>query len=202
VIILDAPQGGPEWLAARLGVCTASDFDKIITPAGKSSSQAPEYMGTLAGEWLEGASEPFYENEWMRRGTFLEPEARALYEFTEDVEVNQVGLVYLNEDRAVSCSPDGLLDEGGLEIKCPKLGNHIASWKADAMPPKYKAQVQGNIWICERDWWDFVSYHPSAPPLIKRIYRDDKFIKALASLIEHFIVDLEEMKEKLEETIL
>jgi hypothetical protein len=34
MIILDLEQGTPEWLQARLGIPTASNFGNIITPTG------------------------------------------------------------------------------------------------------------------------------------------------------------------------
>jgi hypothetical protein len=39
MITHDVTQGSPEWLEARLGIPTASEFDKIITPTGKPSTQ-------------------------------------------------------------------------------------------------------------------------------------------------------------------
>jgi hypothetical protein len=45
-------------------------------------------------------------------------------------------------------------------------------------------QVQGGMWICECDEWDFVSYHPQFPEgmqlYIETIKRDDAFIEAMA----------------------
>jgi len=37
VIIHEVEQNTPEWLTLRLGIPTASMFDKIVTPAGKFS---------------------------------------------------------------------------------------------------------------------------------------------------------------------
>jgi len=38
-IIRDIEQGSDEWLKLRLGVATASNFDKIITTTGKESEE-------------------------------------------------------------------------------------------------------------------------------------------------------------------
>jgi hypothetical protein len=38
----------------------------------------------------------------------------------------------------------------------------------------------GCMWITDRQWWDFVSYHESMPALIVRVERDDDYIKLLA----------------------
>jgi hypothetical protein len=43
----------------------------------------------------------------------------------------------------------------------------------------YVAQVQGEIWIAERDWVDVIFYNPAFRMLVVRVFRDDKFIKEL-----------------------
>jgi putative phage-type endonuclease len=199
VIIETFAQGSQEWLSARLGIPTASQFDKIITATGKPSSQADGYMCKLVAEYLTGESEPFFANQWVERGNLLEPEARQAYEFYSDYEVEEVGIVYLNDQRLVAGSPDGLIkgEKIGLEIKCPAPHTHVANVLSGAMPSQYKQQVQGNIWICEADHWDFMSYHPHISPLIVRIDRDDKYIKTLAELMDEFTDRMLAAREKL-----
>jgi len=43
-LILNIEQGSDEWLNARIGVITASNFSKITTPTGAKSSSANAYM--------------------------------------------------------------------------------------------------------------------------------------------------------------
>ena len=42
-----------------------------------------------------------------------------LYSLVNDVEVEQVGLIYYDERKDRHASPDGIMDYKGLEIKCP-----------------------------------------------------------------------------------
>ena len=42
-IIRDIPQGSEEWTQLRLGVATASNFNKIITATGKESATLEKY---------------------------------------------------------------------------------------------------------------------------------------------------------------
>ena len=49
------------------------------------------------------------------------------------------------------------------------------------LPPEHKAQVQGSMWVAERELWDFVSYWPKLPLFVKRVYRDNGYIATLAS---------------------
>ncbi len=181
--ILEAEQGTQEWLDARLGRPSASQFHKLITSSGKPSTQADSYINTMIAERLMGYSEPVYVTDAMQRGTDLEPEARELYEFISDVKVQEVGFI-LDNSGEFGCSPDGLIgEEGGLEIKCPAPHNHIAWSRKGVCPAKHYAQVQGCMYITERKWWDFMSYHPDMKPFIVRVERDEEFITNLAEQI-------------------
>jgi len=57
-IIRDIEQGSEAWLQLRLGVATASNFDKIITAGGKESATLPKYALELATQCLLTAPEP------------------------------------------------------------------------------------------------------------------------------------------------
>ena len=58
----------------------------------------------------------------------------------------------------------------------------------------YIPQVQGCIWLCEQDHWDFMSYHPDARPLIVRVERDEEYIDGLSKHLNEFIVKLNDAK--------
>ena len=181
--LIDCEQGSDEWIAARLGIPSASMFGKIITTQGKWSTQADAYINQLVAEKLTGEQTYVYQNEHMARGTELEPEARAMYEFIKEVEVSEVGFC-LHDTLDAGCSPDGLIaEDGGLEIKCPAPATHVEYLKAGVLPSKYKQQVMGCLWITGREWWDFVSYHPTMKTLIVRVERDEEYIAALEDCI-------------------
>lgn len=174
-------QGSEEWLQSRLGRPTASNFSKLITPTGKPSSSAQGYINDLIAQKITGELPEFYKSEAMQRGNDLEPHAKAAYEFTYDVEVVEVGLC-LHEAYECGCSPDGLIGEdGGLEIKCPLPGTHVSYLRDGKLPTQYIPQVQGCLWITDREWWDFMSYHPSMENLIVRVYRDQDYIEKLSA---------------------
>jgi len=181
--LIDCEQGSDEWIASRLGIPSASMFGKIITTQGKWSTQADAYINQLVAEKLTGEQTYVYQNEHMARGTELEPEARAMYEFIKEVEVSEVGFC-LHDTLDAGCSPDGLIaEDGGLEIKCPAPATHVEYLKAGVLPSKYKQQVMGCLWITGREWWDFVSYHPTMKTLIVRVERDEEYIAALEDCI-------------------
>lgn len=198
MIILDCEQGTDEWLAARAGIPTASMFGSIITPNGASSGSRSTYMDQLAYEWLIGKADPdaYTGSYWMKRGQELEDEARSYYEFWSDNKVTQVGFAYKDALRQVGCSPDGLIDkEGGWECKTPKGTTLVGYMKDNVFPNYYKPQVQGNMWICDRQWWDFMIYNPNTDPLIYRIKRDEAYIAKLEALMKEFLADLRILRQ-------
>jgi hypothetical protein len=195
--IIDVEQGSPEWLQARLGIASASNFSKLITSTGKKSTQLDGYVNTLVAETLMGEPPETFVSEWMLRGTELEAEARAWYEFHTDIDIEQVGFV-LRDCGLVGCSPDGLTPSSGLELKCPKAETHVSYLRADKLPVAYIAQVQGCMWVCERDSWDFASYHPLMPKFLITVARDDVFISTLSGLVD----ELNERKAKALDDIL
>ena len=182
MIMSENPQGSDAWLLDRCGIPTSSNFDKIITPTGKPSSSANTYMNQLLAEHYIGKPvDQMDMTKWMERGLELEQEARDTYNFITGFEMKKVNLCYLNEKKLVGASPDGFIHDDGLgEIKCPKASTMISYILKDAFPLKYKPQVQGQLWITERQWCHFIAYHPDMNLFIVRVERDEEFIKLLS----------------------
>ena len=197
MIVHDCEQRSDAWFLLRLGIPTASNFDKILTPGGKASTQAEAYMHTLLAEILTGQQGGMESNAWMQRGTELEPEGRGFYELTTGNDVHEVGFITL-DDGSAGCSPDGLIgDPGMLEMKVPAPHTHVGYLLSGELPSGYKPQVQGQLWIAEREWCDFLSYSPLMPPVLIRVQRDEKFIKALASAMAKFTETMAAKREDL-----
>ena len=182
--ILEMEQGTQEWLEARLGCPSGSGFSKLITASGTPSSSAESYINDLIAELITGESTPFHVTEWMQRGTELEPFARMNYELETDREVTEVGFC-MHDILRCGVSPDGLVGDGGIEIKCPKPSTHVKYLRNGKLPSEYKAQVMGCLWITGREWWDFMSYHPQMPNLLIRVHRDEEYINQLERLVTH-----------------
>lgn len=194
--IISTEQGTPEWFAARLGVPSASMFSKLVTTKGTWSTQADSYINQLVAEQLTGEREEIYQSHHMIRGVELEPEARDLYCLMNDVEVQEVGFC-LHDTLNAGCSPDGLVGEdGGLEIKCPAPATHVEYLRGGVLPSRYKQQVMGCLWVTQREWWDFVSYHPTMKPLIVRVERDEEYIAALEQCITKAVNLIKENVDK------
>jgi hypothetical protein len=190
VIIHDCVQHTPEWLQARLGIPTASEFKRIITTVkGDLSKSARGYAHQLVAETLLGRPllDTGVNTFAMLRGQELEPHAASQYEFTTDTETRLVGFVTTDDGR-LGCSPDRFVvgQRGGLEVKCQLDGGHMGT-VIDGPGDDYKQQVQGTLAICEAEWWDLYCYHPDLPPLLLRTYRDESYIAKMRAALSEFL---------------
>lgn len=179
-ILTHFEQGSDEWLAQRVGKVTMSHAKELLT-GGKGKTRQ-SYIFDLVAERLSGKPTERYVSMEMRRGIFLEEYAVSAFEAAmPDMQVLKVGLV-LHDDERIGCSPDGLIHECGIEIKCPAPRQHIRNVIADGFDD-YIQQVQGNIWVCQREYWYIVSFCPwveDFPLYIKVVYRDEDIIKKIS----------------------
>lgn len=195
--IVNVKQGSDEWREARLGIPTASCFDKIITPKkAELSSQSDGYMHRLIAEWFFGdVADDAEASQFMERGKELEPEAANWYALAYGVDPIEVGLCLTDDGRA-GASPDRLIQpNAGLEIKCPSAPVHVG-YLLNGVDGEYKTQVQGQMWVCELEWVDRVFYHPVLERIVVRTERDDGYIKKLAAAVTAFCDRLDEAKAR------
>lgn len=188
--LFDVIQGTPDWLKARVGVATASNFDQIITPVeGKPSASASSYEDMIVAEILTGQSqEEFGGTFWTERGKELEPEAVAYYEMERSLDVVH-GCFATNDDGTYGASPDGFAgDEGLIEIKCLSGKHHVNVLLNPSRAIKHKPQIQGQLLVTGRKWVDNLFYYPhqNMPKLILRVERDEEYIAKLEAALEQF----------------
>jgi hypothetical protein len=88
-------------------------------------------------------------------------------------------------------------DDGLIEIKCPKPTTHVGYLRANKVPTGYIPQIQGQLWITDREWCDFLSYCPGLPPLLVRCERDQEYIDALANQMKKFLDKLARARDDL-----
>ena len=187
--IIDCEQGSSEWLAARLGIPTSSEFHRIITAAkGDLSKSARRYAYQLVAETLLG--EPLESSignlDWVVRGKLLEPQAVQQYEFTTDVETRPVGFITTGDGR-IGCSPDRLIvgQAGGVEIKCTAPATHVG-FLLDGPGEDYRQQVQGQLLVAEVEFVDLYAFHPVLPPVLIRTHRDEPYIAKMRAALDEF----------------
>lgn len=192
-------QGSQEWIDARVGRVTASCFSDVLAK-GKGVTRK-KYMRSIVAERLTGKAAEGFSSWDTKRGKEQEPFARMSYEARTGNLVNEVGFIK-HPVLLAGASPDGLIDDdGGAEIKAVIPTVQIETIEHGSYPTTHKAQIQGNLWITGREWWDFVSYSPTMPePLrtyIYRVHRDEKYITELEKAVIKFLEEVEEMQERL-----
>jgi hypothetical protein len=184
--IFNMPQGSEEWFAVRRGIVTASEFATVLAQGrgGGDSKTRRTYMLKLMGERLTGDPMYHYQNDHMERGHVQEPDARNMYAFVSDVEPKPVGFI---RNGSVGCSPDSLIgDDGMLEIKTKLAHLQLDVLLGGTVPTEHVAQIQGQLWVAEREWCDFVSYCPKLPLFTQRVSRDEEFIARLKKAVDLF----------------
>ena len=213
--------------ALRLGIPTASCFHMIITPGGKPSEQLVRYAHHLIAERLIGRHVNTYTSPAMEKGMAFEEEAAFWYEFSTDTETQPIGFVSNDAPNwrgdgsvgSIGCSPDRLIgDDGLLEIKCPEPAAQIGY----LIPPpldvqksarvrrrgeplerqiqaKYKPQVQGNLWLSQREWIDCLAFSAEhehgIPHSIVRVTPEKKYIDLLKRHVTHFAEELDRVEK-------
>jgi len=192
MIVIDVQQGTKEWQDARLGIPTASQFSRIMTPkTRKASTSADKYMCELIAARILGRPVDDASTEFMLRGTMLEESAVAAYEFERDCETRKVGFI-LDDGRRWGCSPDRLVgDDGLLEIKCPSAAVHVAALLG-MNDDDHVSQVQGQLMVTGRAWDDLSFFNPSMPRRVSRIGRDETYVSALYEHLQRFCDRLDE----------
>jgi len=189
-IIHEVEQRSAEWDKLRLGIVTSSCFHMILTPGGKPSEQWKRYAYHLIAERLLQRSVGTYTSPAMERGQIVEADAADWYELTQDVDTRKIGFI-MSDDGKVGASPDRLVgDDGLLEIKCPEAAAQVEYLLADATNGllkhplrKYWPQVQGQLYVAERQWVDVLAWSEELPSTVIRVERDEPYIEKLAKEI-------------------
>jgi len=138
----------------------------------------------------------------VKWGIENEPLAVAEYELQTMIEVHSAQIWINHKTLNAGCTPDGLVGtDGMIEIKCPMPHNHLDNILNLAQLPTYMGQIQFSLWITNRKWCDFVSYHPEAPEglqiKIERVNRDEDFIAELAHRTDFMLVTAKSYADQL-----
>jgi hypothetical protein len=197
VIRVDVVQGSPEWLKARIGVITASEFDNILTPSKLQPAKGDAYLRRMLAEILTGEPIEAKGSEWAERGHDMEDLARKAYAEEFGVYPERVGFVTTDDGR-VGYSPDSFIgDDGLLEIKVLSAENHAGALiDPDGYALDHRGQCQGGLYVAERKWIDLMFWNPTMPRVIVRMEPDPKYLAALKPALEAFKARLDAAVER------
>jgi len=177
--INNCEQGSPEWFECRKGLMTASN----ATAIGNNSKGLETYIKKIMAEKYSTAEFENYTNKDIERGKELEEQARELYSLTTGEEVKICGFVTNDKYELAGASPDGIMKNGNIEIKCLNDVKHFEQIIAEEIEVEsgYLWQMQMQMMITEKEWTDYVLYNPSFKKslLIKRVLKDEEYFKKL-----------------------
>jgi YqaJ-like viral recombinase domain len=219
MVVLNFPQGSIEWITARLWRLTASNMSGVITATGALSASilAEDHIDKLiAGielaNVLEAKADDLAEyDDWKlktfmsnyngdkfsgsshtRRGHDCEPDAIAAMSELLGTQITDVGMCVMGDETngVVSCSPDGLIYEGGTlvagaEVKSPSLAKYIGHVRRGILPADYRLQAHASMAICQVDTWHFGSYFVGKP-LFHIPVKRGKYTDTIAESLENF----------------
>lgn len=196
MIIHQCEQRSPEWFKLHKERMTGSH----ATAIGNVGKGLETYCKKIVCESLSTKTEDGLKSKDCERGNELEPIARQIYSMKTGNKVIEVG--FIEQDELIGVSPDGLIGEdGGLEIKCPDdeaYFEYLLDGR-EAIASGYIWQVQMNLLVSGRKWWDVVIYNPNFKNSLQ-IYRIEPDKEKFEKLSNGFTVGkakILEIKNKL-----
>ena len=190
----DLTQGSDEWLAARLGILTASEMGNLFTKSLQpSKGETPNtHLCQLLSQRITKFIELHFLSFDMARGHEDEVDACILYA-KEIAPVQNCG--FITNDKwgfTIGYSPDALVGMDGLiECKsrrpCFQIKTILESVLEDDAPPdEFMIQCQTGLMVSERQWLDFVSYSSGLPMAVIRVWPDHKLQSTILDVATEF----------------
>lgn len=183
-------QGTDEWLAARVGLLTASEVKRIMTPKTLAFSQNDKtkaHVYEIAAQILNKHVEPQYVSDAMMRGSADEVYARTIYS-ERFAPVTEVG--FITNDAfgfTLGYSPDGLVgDDGLIEIKSRCQKYQFRTIVDQGVPDEYILQIHFGMLVSDRQWCDFISYSGGMPFYVSRVERNNEMDKKITDAAASF----------------
>lgn len=211
-------QRSEEWFAERAGKITASRMHDVMLPRDrepfksgprKGQPKPPpkaltDYAYQLVAERLTGRPRKQVKAAALQWGQDVEPAAVAAYQAETGVIVTLCGFVQHPTHNFIGASPDFLVDaDGGGEVKSPESSEVHLETLLVGLPPEHIEQIQGGLWVTDRQWWDFVSYHPDFPAdlrlYVQRVQRDVAFIAQLEAACLALEADVQTILSQLQQ---
>lgn len=188
----DIEQNTDEWYLSKvrkIGASSATDLLMDKKTKGYQSLVDRLVEETITGEATE--SKTFIGNKYTERGHEFEPIARQDFELRNLKIVDIIGIIELDE--WCMCSPDGLIGKDTLhQIKCPifntqkkylstieknkGLSDNELLKKIDG---GYYKQCQYELFISNRKYNIWTSYHPHLKPIDLKLERDEELINVI-----------------------
>lgn len=206
-------QGSGAWLNARVGCLTASRMAEAIAMKKQSAADIKagraaepqkcrqDLMFELLAERLTGNAVPHFVSDAMAWGSDHEPAAKMAYEGVTGNLVVDAPFVPHPTIEFCGASPDGYVDDGLIEIKCPTTAKHLLYLRNKTVPEDYRPQMLLQMACTRRRWCDFVSYDcrlPKAQQLLVVTYTPtEDEIESIENAARQFLAELDNLFEQI-----
>ena len=171
VRVFNVQQRSDEWRFLRGNFRTPvkgripEDWFPYITPFRFTASEIYCLTGNspyksrdqYLGEVLGTIPKTFTGNVHTERGQRLEPMIRDMYETRHSIKTEEVGFVVPLWCPYIGVSPDGVTEDGCIEIKSP-VYVYKELLEDGVVKGEHYAQMQMAMIICDRPWCDYVVY--------------------------------------------
>lgn len=172
-------QGTDAWLEVRRGVLTASEMGRVLTPTLKAANndKSRAHVWEIAAQRITGRVEPSFIGDAMMRGHEEEQRAREIYDLLVAPTTTCGFITNTRHGFTLGASPDWLVGaDGGAETKSRSQRFQVQTTVENAahgtIPAEYMLQVQTQLLVTERAWWDFCSFSNGMHMTVTRVYPD------------------------------
>lgn len=164
-------QNTEAWLKLRRGVITASNISKILTPARLTISKSTGYLYQFCRQSVDDMPFGHFSTKHTDRGHIEEALALEIYGQKRG-EIKKCGFIEnTNHGFTIGCSPDALVGEdGGVQVKSFTPDNQFGNIVDDSIDAAHMLQVQMELLVSERKWWDFIHQSSGTHQIVTRVY--------------------------------
>jgi predicted phage-related endonuclease len=187
----------PDDIQDRVGKLTASRMYLAMKflKSGKESKARIDYKFALVAERMTDVVVPHYVTSYMEHGIEFEPEAKKRYTEITGRSIRPTGFLDHPEIEFFGATPDGFVDDGLIEIKCPATSTYMKWLVKDGVPEPHKPQMIAQMLVTRKPWVDFVAYDPRMAPSNQMFVR--RFVptpEELLNVEQHAIQFLQEVE--------
>jgi len=193
-----------QWLAARSGKLTASRMrDAMATlKDGRPAKARADLMRDLLAERLTGLSVRHFVSDAMQWGLEAEADAKREYEIATGSFIKDCGFFDHPRIDMFGATPDGYLEDGLIEVKCPTTPTFVEWLRAGIIPPEHTPQMLAQMACTGRRWCEFVAFDPRIQSarlrlFVRRYEPPASEIERIEGIAEAFLAELDQAWELL-----
>lgn len=157
-------QRSDEWFAVRLGKLTASSCkDALATTKTGESKLRSNLKLKILSERLTGMPVKTPLTIPMQEGIDNELSAKLAFEEKTGLQIKECFFFDHPSIPMLGASPDGIVGDALIEIKCPQQVKHTETILSGQIPKEHFPQLLCQLACAEKKKIYFVSYHPFFP---------------------------------------